>query len=256
MTNKWFARADIALRARRMLKNSLLGHGEIELGLLSVLVRAGAMSLDIGANKGVYTYQLQKWGRTVAFEPIPQLADKLIAADFANVTVEQCALGTEPGQATLSVPYHTKKKGALNTPSASLRAQSADEGGDGMLQIEVPVKTIDGFGFDDVGFMKIDVEGWEENVLAGARETIRRGQPTVMAELVEAYAPGALERVPAFFTEIGYEGFFIDGDAGEVRSLHEVNRAAPVNENYIFTPAHNAESFRSRCAALLRQRAR
>lgn len=41
---------------------------------------------------------------------------------------------------------------------------------------------IDDLGLMDVAFLKIDVEGWEPNVLAGAVQTIERCRPFVMIE--------------------------------------------------------------------------
>ncbi|MCE8000252.1 MAG: FkbM family methyltransferase [Rhodobiaceae bacterium] len=233
-----------------MLRQSEEGKGEIELSLLGLLTRAGSLNVDIGANKGVYTYQLERWGNVVAFEPIPQLASRLMKAAYPSVTVHQCVLCEKPGTQVLHVPYHTKKKGRLNTPSASLRDQ---DNGD-MLAIDVEARTLDSFRLEEVGFIKIDVEGWEENVLHGARETLRRNQPVVMAEFVDAYAPGVLSRVPAFFDELNYKGFSIDAQTLRVLSLDEIDPAAPVSENYIFVPAHDAAAFKARCSANLRRR--
>ncbi|MBO6543191.1 MAG: FkbM family methyltransferase [Alphaproteobacteria bacterium] len=254
MIRKLLSRIDIGMRARRIFKQSLGGHGEIELSLLSVLMRANSLSIDIGANKGVYTYQMKEWGRTVAFEPIPELANNLSAAAYPDLTVEQCALCEKPGMTVLHVPYHAKKKGKLNTPSATLRDDSTSNPL-GFREIHVPAKTLDSFQFEDVGFVKIDVEGWEENVLMGGRETIRRNQPIVMAELVETYTPGILTRVPAFFADLNYQGFCIDAAALKLMKIEDIDPAQPVTENYIFVPGHDAEAFRSRCQALLRQRA-
>jgi len=248
---RWWARLDIANRSSRMLRQSNEGKGEIELSLLGLLTRAGSLNVDIGANKGVYTYQLARWGDVVSFEPIPQLASNLVQAAYPNVAVHQCVLSEKAGRQVLHVPYHTKKKGALNTPSASLRDQ---DNGD-MLAIDVEARTLDSFELEDVGFMKIDVEGWEENVLEGARETLRRNQPVVMAEFVDAYAPGVLARVPAFFDALNYKGFSIDGRALRILPLDDVDPAQPVSENYIFVPAHDAAAFQARCSASLRRRA-
>ncbi|MEQ9518192.1 MAG: FkbM family methyltransferase [Parvibaculum sp.] len=254
MIKKFLSRIDIGMRARRIFKQSLNGHGEIELSLLPVLMRANALSIDIGANKGVYTYQMKEWGRTVAFEPIPELAAQLAAAAYPDLTVEQCALGEKPGMTVLRVPFHTKKKGQLNTPSATLRENGGDQT-EGVKEIQVQAKTLDSFQFEDVGFIKIDVEGWEENVLAGGRDTIKRNQPIVMAELVETYTPGILTRVPAFFDALNYQGFCIDAAALKLLKISEIDPTQSVTENYIFVPGHDAEAFRSRCQALLRQRA-
>ncbi len=254
MIKRFLARFDIERRARQVFKQSLKGKGEIELSLLPVLMRSHSLSIDVGAHEGVYTYQMKEWGRTVAFEPIPALAERLIAAAYPDLQVEQCALSNKAGTGLLRVPYHLKKKDELDTPSATLRDNPLHTI-DGVQEFTVQTETLDAFQFDDVGFIKIDVEGWEENVLLGGRETIRRNQPVVMVKLVDAYAPGILTRVPSYFDQLNYQGFCIDAERLTLLKMEEVNPLIPIAENYIFVPNHDAEAFRSRCQALLRQRA-
>lgn len=254
MIKRLLARFDIERRARRIFKQSLKGKGEIELSLLAVLMRSHSLSIDVGANKGVYTYQMKKWGRTVAFEPVPALAEKLIAAAYPDLQVEKCALSNKAGTGLLRVPYHATNKGELDTPSATLRDNPL-HALDGVQEFTVQTETLDAFKFDDVGFIKIDVEGWEENVLLGGRETIKRNQPVVMVKLVDGHAPGILTRVPNFFNQLNYQGFCIDADRLGLMKMEDVNPLNPIAENYIFVPNHDAEAFRSRCQALLRQRA-
>lgn len=49
----------------------------------------------------------------------------------------------------------------------------------------VRTRAIDSFNFGDVGLIKIDVEGWEINVIRGARETIIREKPILMLEILK-----------------------------------------------------------------------
>lgn len=48
----------------------------------------------------------------------------------------------------------------------------------------VQVRAIDTFTFQDVGFIKVDVEGYEQFVLQGAQNTIQRCRPTIQLEIV------------------------------------------------------------------------
>ena len=50
--------------------------------------------------------------------------------------------------------------------------------------IPVQVETVDSYNFQDVGFIKIDVEGYEKFVLEGAQQTIARCRPTIQLEIV------------------------------------------------------------------------
>ena len=47
----------------------------------------------------------------------------------------------------------------------------------------VRVKTLDQFNYNDVDFIKIDVEGWEPKVLRGAKKTIDRCNPVICVEI-------------------------------------------------------------------------
>jgi hypothetical protein len=50
--------------------------------------------------------------------------------------------------------------------------------------VPVQVETLDSFGFQDVGFIKVDVEGYEKFVLEGAQTLIAQSRPTIQLEIV------------------------------------------------------------------------
>lgn len=67
---------------------------------------------------------------------------------------------------------------------------------------DVPVRTLDSYGFTDVAVIKIDVENMELAVLRGAMETIQRERPVIYAE---AWEKGDyLETHRAFLEPLGY----------------------------------------------------
>jgi hypothetical protein len=47
---------------------------------------------------------------------------------------------------------------------------------------DIPLKTLDSFGFEEVDFIKIDVEGYELSVVKGAKETLLREKPFMVIE--------------------------------------------------------------------------
>jgi hypothetical protein len=61
----------------------------------------------------------------------------------------------------------------------------------------------------DVGFIKIDVEGHEETVLEGAKQTILRCQPRLLVEIDERLANNGYRHIYKFFQDINYRGFLI-----------------------------------------------
>jgi FkbM family methyltransferase len=192
------------LRAHRIRR-----HGDSEIALLPTLVGYGRRAVDVGANRGVYTYWLARCCAQVeAFEPNPDLARTLARSIGHNVTVHAVALSDHGGVATLSVPRH--RKGGLADPAGSMSTLPA--GVDG-ARFEIQRCRLDDLHLNDVDFMKIDVEGHEEAVLDGAWETILRWRPTLLIELEERHRSGCLERVGARLAGAGYATAFRDSGA-------------------------------------------
>jgi hypothetical protein len=75
--------------------------------------------------------------------------------------------------------------------------------------VTVPLEKLDNLFKDDVGFIKIDVEGHEAQVLDGASETLIRCQPRLLVEIEERHAAGSTHSVPRSLAQLGYKGFFI-----------------------------------------------
>jgi FkbM family methyltransferase len=196
---------------KKMLPRSVLAHlqamdhylrGEPELRLLPQLAAPGRDAIDAGANIGTYTFFLRKHARRVyAFEPNPQLADRLRTL-FPGVVVRNLALSDRAGQVVLRIPIHPD--GTELHELASI-AQSFD-----WQTRDCPIRsvTIDSENFDNIGFVKVDVEQHERQVLLGAMETIKRCRPTIMTEISPLKYEQALPDVFAFLTRHAYAGWF------------------------------------------------
>lgn len=104
----------------------------------------------------------------------------------------------------MRVPFHESDYGG---GLASLSAYAVpDEAISSSYEVEL--RSLDSYGFDNVTFIKIDVEGHEESVLAGARETLERCHPTLLVEIEERHNPGGLERIVTSLSDLGYYGSF------------------------------------------------
>ena len=64
-----------------------------------------------------------------------------------------------------------------------------------------------------MGFIKIQAEGHEAHVLAGATKTVARERPTLLVALQERHRPGIVAEVDAVLEATGYRGWFIWDDA-------------------------------------------
>jgi FkbM family methyltransferase len=128
------------------------------------------VAIDVGAHVGLWAMQLAKRFRVVrAFEPVASYRECL-AINAPEAVVYPFALGARSGRVAMHVP---KLNGGLDTGGTHV-------GGDG--ECNVDLKTLDSFDFQNVDFLKIDVEGFEDQVIAGARETILRARPVVIVE--------------------------------------------------------------------------
>ena len=175
----------------------LAGRLEAELLRLPLLVDRGRTAVDIGANQGFYSYALAaRFQRVLAFEPNSAIAEDLRRSALRNLEVHNVALSASEGLADLYVP---KVTGVQQHGWASLDRFNLPDATD-VVALQVPKRTLDGYGLQAVDFVKIDVEGHEPEVLAGAVGTLERNRPVVLAEIREANRSGVL----ALFERLGY----------------------------------------------------
>lgn len=201
-----FAALPAFLRRRIMIrryKREIAFSGEAELAHLQSLVKPGDLALDVGSNLGAYTYELSRLtGRVIAFEPNAMLARLVASLNLPGVEVKQVALSTDDGDADLLVPMTNGGHGL-----ASLKQEAVN--GLETRAVRVATRRLDGLGLDTVAFVKIDVEGFEEDVLDGAEGILLRDRPTLLIEIEERHNPGGLERIRARLEGMGYSGRFL-----------------------------------------------
>jgi FkbM family methyltransferase len=189
--------------------------GEPELKLLKSLVDTKKNSIDIGANKGIYTYFLSRLSHHVfAYEPNPELAEFITKSVRSNVTVFAIALSNTEGQATLSIPL---VKNFLYDQLGTLEEKVAFSEG---KTYQVPLAKLDDQGHTNIGFIKIDVEGHEESVIDGASNLLTTQRPNLLIEIEQKHHPNQdISQIFAKILALGYEGFFLLN--GKLRSLQE-----------------------------------
>ena len=212
-----------------------------EMGLLPFLVDRSRLSLDVGANVGLFTYYLARYSPHVhAFEPNPLPFDVLKSVADSNVTLHHMALTDHSGDVELVVPRG--RKGWTNN-GASLEHEHKGE----FALVKVPGRRIDDLGLTGIGFIKIDVEGHEHAVLKGALDVLRRDRPNLFIENEYAHAGTAAQGVFDLLRGLDYDGFFLED--GVLRNLSKFSfeeyqiapRANPGKgkryvKNFVFLP--------------------
>jgi FkbM family methyltransferase len=182
--------------------------------LLEALVTPGATALDIGANVGIHTITMAKRagsGRVLAFEPQPQTVERLRANlalnGLSQTEVVQVALLDRAGDVSLFAGTD------CNRATSSLHeyqgwSSTAVEGAtlDDVLR-ERDVQRVD--------VVKIDVEGFESAVLAGAQTMLRRDRPALIFEYMDwawKNCGYSWPEVESMLRDLGYAKFFTIGE--------------------------------------------
>jgi FkbM family methyltransferase len=131
----------------------------------------GDLVFDIGANVGDYADAFLTLGaRVVAVEPNPACCERLKrVARRRDLIVENCAMGDAPGSARLHICADPGLSTLSNEWYETARNSEAHGHKPWPDTIEVEVATLDSLAakYGIPKFVKIDVEGFEENVLAG-----------------------------------------------------------------------------------------
>jgi len=143
--------------------------------------------LDIGANIGYYVLLessvLNQNGSLYAIEPVPStygILQKNIALNqLSNVTTYQYAVGSAPGEAMIEV---TEKRNWSHIAHSNLSAKRANLISDATYQsVPVPMTTVDLFvqeqQIENVNFIRMDVEGFETEIIKGAIHTLTNHRP-------------------------------------------------------------------------------
>jgi FkbM family methyltransferase len=186
----------------------------MELEQLRRAVGPGARIVDIGANTGNHTIYFagpMRAATVVPFEPLPGAAAALRAGvernGMTNVDLSHLGVGVgdSPGRARL---VHSIRGGFGATSLAP------DPSG------EIIVAPLDSVLSGHVDFLKIDVEGMEMNVLAGAEGLIRRSRPLIFIEIANrntvaftAWLDAAGYAVVRIFTDKGHANYLIAPEA-------------------------------------------
>ncbi|HLA63333.1 MAG TPA: FkbM family methyltransferase [Rhodothermales bacterium] len=175
--------------------------------LMRAVLRPGAVVADVGANVGYYTrlaaHLVGPTGAVHAFEPTPHAYRllELNAADLPCVQAHRLALSDHDGETTIYV----RASGDLSSLA----------GGDGAEAVPVRVARLDTAlaGVERLDFLKVDVEGFEPEVLRGAQRAMEVHRPVVTFEYLDEFAAErgfGLADFDAMLEPLGYTRHWID----------------------------------------------
>lgn len=229
------------IRIRRWMRQGT----DTELRLLPLLKGRGAF-IDVGANVGSWAGPACRiFSHVHAFEPDTKLARALKDCAPRNLTVHAMALSDKKGVGVFSVPLsngrRVEARGSLNRDANPGMAEEIRS---------VSMVTLDSLALTGIDAIKIDVEGHEEAVLAGACQTLQRERPSLIIEIEERHHRGRSELIIANLVKSGFAAFFVRKNKverfqpGMLSSLQLANQITPEGQpkldsyinNFIFVP--------------------
>ncbi|MCF7955579.1 MAG: FkbM family methyltransferase [Phycisphaerae bacterium] len=175
-----------------------------DLGLFRKLVKPGDNVLDLGANVGVYSLSAAvrtgSEGCVVSVEPSSRTFGYLntSAKQFGHMKCFHCGVSDSSGVGMLSF-------GASSELNRFTVASSENEQGE-QVQLMSVDDVAEKAGVDRFDIIKMDVEGFEEKVIAGAKKIIHDNSPVIIYEVNEN---GSLDFSQAdIFKKLGYDSYF------------------------------------------------
>lgn len=125
--------------------------------------------IDVGAHVGLWTrWMAYHFACTHAFEPVLRHFECLIKnliSDYGQVELHMSALGDYEGSMGVHIEWEVSGRSYMDVDGAG-----------------TIVNELDNFNFEEVDFIKIDVEGYERKVLIGAEFTIKNNRPIIVIE--------------------------------------------------------------------------
>jgi FkbM family methyltransferase len=150
--------------------------------------------IQAGGNFGVYPLLMTEFFSTVyTFEP-DELNFYCLAQNCQIPAIFKfnCAIGSGPGS-VVTQSNHPSNRGMIYVKEV-----------DQNIKKSIPVIDLDAFKFKNIGLLQLDLEGYEENALIGAKETINENKPIIIVESSVTDNPVYFEKVKSLLKSMDY----------------------------------------------------
>jgi FkbM family methyltransferase len=165
------------------------------------------IALDIGANIGTHTIYLSDYFKEVyAFEPQKNVFELLESNvqinNCKNIITKNYGLGNSNKNEKMEI-YDINSR--INHGAIGIDKTGTSNGE------TINIKILDEMKLDNIGFIKIDVEGYEYSVLEGSKNTIEKSKPIIIIEInyksIKDYT-----NIINFFNKLNYKLYRISSD--------------------------------------------
>ena len=147
------------------------------------------VAIDIGANIGLWAKELSNFfDHTNCFEPNSKCIKYLEKnININRSTIYNVAVGSENKQMDLFTPINSGASSFINNAVIGFNKDGSKIYGEFSKSVSkqpTQIVTIDSYNFNNVDFIKIDVQGFELEVLQGAFKTLIENKPVICIEEV------------------------------------------------------------------------
>ena len=226
---------------KRRLERSIKNNEENEFKLVKYFIVPGTDSIDVGVYRGVYSFLMSKFSKTVhAFEPNPIIykdLQKNLLKIIKNIKIYNSALSDKNENVILKVPIRNPNFNEKNYEEyfemgrATIHTLNEVKN---FKSINVETKKLDDFNFlNKISFIKIDVEGHETEVIKGSLNTINIHKPILLIEIEKKYTNKNVKETLNYINSLGYESFYYNkNELLDTNNLDDLNKF----NNFIFKP--------------------
>jgi len=226
---------------KKRLKRAIENNYEEELSILNNIVNKDLESVDVGVYRGVYSYKLSKISKHVhAIEPNPLIfpyLEKNLTKIINNITLYNCAASDKDSETKLRIPKRFETINSKNYEekyklgSATMHMYN-DLNSEEHEVYKIETKKLDNLLINKkIGFIKIDVEGHEKNVLNGSLDILKKNKPTLLIEIEEKHTKDKVKNTINYVKEFGYSSYYCeDQKLISTDKLEDYNK----KKNYIF----------------------
>ena len=171
---------------------------EFMLGQTQKFLSKDKNTIDVGGRNGLYSSFFCEHSKNVyCFEPVPNLFETIteLKENYSNFYPINKAVSNQEG--VLDFFVDTKR---FSNSSFVNHVNGT--------KISVDTIKLDNQDFDNIGFLKVDVEGFELAVLEGAVSLVEAERPTCMVEVYFKFNQTPIEKTFDFFLDRDYQMFY------------------------------------------------
>ena len=225
---------------KKRLKRAIDNNYEKELSLIERFANKSKDAIDVGVYRGVYSLKLSQNFKFVhSFEPNPLLfpyLSKNLEKIIKNIKLYNSALSNKDSETVLKLPIRSTSifrdniEELYQLGAASIHPNNEFEN---FKKVRVNTVKLDNISINNIGFIKIDVEGHELEVIEGAKQTIIKNKPILLIEIEKRHSKRSVEETIGFINNLNYDCYFVKDE--NLRPIVELDDNNLVN-NFFFLP--------------------